>query len=81
MVYRVTIEGREDDLLEAVNLRQRLALTEDQEVIPITNLIDAFGDETDKVEDAVAFVCGPTAKGHWISDDIATYNFNPSTVN
>lgn len=68
-------------MLEAVNLRQRLALTETQEVVPITNLIDAFGDDTDIVEEAVAFVCGPTSEGHWISDDIATYNFNPSTVN
>lgn len=81
MVYRVTDEGREDDLLDAINLRQRLALTEDQQVIPITNVLDAFGDETDNLDEAVAFVCGPTAEGHWISDDIATYDFNRAAVN
>lgn len=68
-------------MLEAVNIRQRLALTEDQQVIPITNLIDAYGDETENPEEAVAFVCGPTMDGKWISDDIESYNFNPASVN
>ena len=80
MVYR-TARGREDALLDAVNLRQRMALTEDQQIIPITKILDQFGDETDDLDEAVAFVCGPTAEGHWFSDDIETYDFNRSAVN
>lgn len=42
----------------AINLTRRLVHMSDDRTLPITSLIDAFGDDTDEPEDAVVLVCG-----------------------
>lgn len=56
----------------AVNRQQRFALTNRGEVCPITNLIDAFGDETDDPFEAVAAVAELDAD-HWFSIDLTQF--------
>lgn len=48
-----------------INLVQRVAVMTDGQRWPITNLIDALGEETDDESAAVAFVCG--VDNSWIS--------------
>lgn len=44
--------------IDALHLGQRLALLDNGEIVPITNLFDAEGDETDSADDAISFVSG-----------------------
>ncbi len=44
--------------LVLVNLTQRFAIREDNSVVPITHLFDAFGEETDDDEAAFTIVAG-----------------------
>lgn len=52
--------------IQALSLSQRLAFLTDGSAVPITNLFDAWGEETDALEQAVSFVCG--AGRVWLSD-------------
>lgn len=45
-------------VVDCISLTRRVAYLSNNEVWPITNLIDSFGDETDEPEDAVSFVAG-----------------------
>jgi hypothetical protein len=49
------------------NLKQRAAVLSDSRVVPITNMLDEFGEETDDPSEVVSFVCfgGP---GEWLVD-------------
>lgn len=42
----------------AINLTRRLVHTSDDRTLPITNLINVFGEDTDEPEEAVVLVCG-----------------------
>lgn len=44
--------------VEAINLGTRTALLDNGGTVPITNLLDNNGDETDCVESAIGFVAG-----------------------
>lgn len=44
--------------INAVKALSRLALLSDGTTVPITNLLDADGDETDDPNEAVSFVAG-----------------------
>lgn len=44
--------------VEALSLTKRLAHLSDGRTVPITNLLDAWGDDTADLAEAVAFVCG-----------------------
>jgi hypothetical protein len=57
-----------------INLRERLCVLSNGEVIPITNMFDCTGDETDEPEEATAFVAGPTPDDKWIVDHVDAYN-------
>lgn len=57
--------------VEAINVADRLALLTDGRVVPITNLLDADGDETSDTAAAVGFVAGAT--GQWFAARIADY--------
>ena len=63
-------------MIEAINLHDRQALLTTGEVIPITELFDDEGDETDDPDEAVAFVAG--RPGLWINalvdDYVATFH-------
>jgi hypothetical protein len=52
----------------SINMIERTALLDDGRTVPITNLFDAVGEETDDPREAVSFVCG--AGRQWISDSI-----------
>lgn len=52
--------------IQALSLPQRLAFLTNGATVPITNLFDAWGDETDDLASAVSFVCG--AGRVWLSD-------------
>lgn len=56
----------------AVNRAKRLALTDRGEVCPLTNLFDAYGDETDDPIEAIAAVAKLDAD-HWFSIDLTQY--------
>jgi hypothetical protein len=55
----------------SIHLAGRLALLDSGETIPITNLLNAAGDETSEEAEAVAFVCG--VGRHWFCDCVASY--------
>ena len=40
----------------AINRKRRLAITDDDRLVPITNLIDSSGEETDDVDEAITGV-------------------------
>jgi len=44
--------------IDAINLGRREALLTDGSVVPITNLIDADGDDAETAAAAVGLVCG-----------------------
>lgn len=51
--------------VQALNLTKRLAHLSDGRVVPITSFIDAFGDETNDLAEAVCYVAG--AGREWFS--------------
>ena len=53
-----------DMTVEAINIARGLALMSDGSFVPITNHIDANGDECEP-EDAEHVVAGPDADGRW----------------
>lgn len=55
----------------AVNLAKRMALLDDGRVLPITDLFDHLGEETDSAFHATSFVAGEGRD--WFSDAIAPY--------
>lgn len=57
--------------VEAVNVGRRIALLTDGRTVPITNLLDGDGDETDDPAEAVAFVAG--ADDQWFAAQLADY--------
>lgn len=60
-----------DLTIQAINLRQSLALRSDGETVPITNMLDFEGDETEDFEEAVSFVAGSDSA--WFSGAVADY--------
>lgn len=57
--------------VQALNIKQRLALLTDGRMVPITTLIDGDGEETQNLSEAVSFVCGSGRE--WFSDLISHY--------
>lgn len=55
----------------AINLERRLALLDDGRTVPITNLFDASGDDTNDAAEAAGFVAG--AGREWFADSVADY--------
>jgi len=56
----------------AVNRALGFVLTDDGDVCPITNMFDAFGDETDDPAEAVAAVAELDAD-HWLAIDLTQF--------
>ena len=52
-----------------VNCEKRVAITEDGQELPVTNLFDSDGDECEP-DEAVACVAGPDKDGLWLSIDL-----------
>lgn len=55
-----------------INVTQGVALTEDGQILPITNSYDEDGDDCDPAE-AVACVAGPDKDGLWLSIDLRLF--------
>ena len=55
----------------AINQGQRFAVLDDDRIVPITNLFDAYGDETEDFDQACSFVAG--ADREWFSEPIADF--------
>lgn len=61
--------GRGDVTIVAINLGQRIAILDDDTVFPLTNFIDAGGDETDDPDKAVVAV-GHLPDDSWVTFEI-----------
>ena len=53
-------------IIEIIYPLHNMMIIEGGESVPITNWIDADGEETDDYEEAVSCVAGPTVKGKWL---------------
>lgn len=61
--------------LAALNVTQRLALTDAGDLIPIVSMFDWEADKTDDPGEAVTFAAGPDRAGFWYAgrvDDFET---------
>ncbi len=54
----------------------QFAITNDGQRLPITNWIDAAGEDCDSDEAAFA-VAGPTETGQWLSIDLRKFEYGP----
>lgn len=61
--------------IQALHVASRTAILTDGATVPITNLFDAWGDETDDSAEAVSFVCG--AGNVWLSDRLDSFERAP----
>lgn len=59
--------------ISAINLSERLAMTDAGEICPIKTLLDEDGDETGDIETAV-FAIGPLPDGMWFRCDVRYYD-------
>lgn len=55
----------------SVNLGRREALLSDGRVVPVTNMLDADGDDTEDPAEAVGFVSG--AGSEWFVDAVSDF--------
>lgn len=58
--------------IEAISKDQMLALRFDGRTVPITALLDEFGDETDDWTSAEVFVAGDDRDG-WFAESVAAF--------
>lgn len=58
--------------VQAINLTKRLALLSDGATVPVTNLLDADGDETQEPAQAVGFVAGEG--GTWFAGLLSDFD-------
>lgn len=56
--------------LRSANLFGRFAVLTDDQVLPITNMFDAYGEDTDNPEEVVKIVVGPSDDGKWAVFDL-----------
>lgn len=56
-----------------INVKQRIAITEDGQELPITHCFDSDGDDCDS-DDAVTVVAGPDRDGLWLRIDMAAFD-------
>lgn len=58
--------------VDAINRAIGIAILSDGQHVPITNWIDADGDECGPA-DAVACACGPDIKGKWYAVNLGSF--------
>lgn len=60
--------------LYAINLPQRLALSDRGDLMPLDKLFDSEGDETDVISEAVSFSAGPDPRdGLWYAGRVDAF--------
>lgn len=62
----------------SINLERRLALLDDDAVVPITNMFDADGVDTDDPAEAFTFVCG--RHDCWLSAKVGDFAIGETTT-
>ena len=55
----------------AVSVRRDEVITDDDRILPITNMLDSFGDETDDSWEADAVIAYDALNGVWLSIDLS----------
>lgn len=55
--------------IATINLARRIAITEDGQQLPVTDMFDEFGDDCDDIEECVVCVAGPDSTGMWLTID------------
>ena len=60
-----------------ISRSRMVAVTEDGQELPITNLFDQFGDDCADVDEAVSCVAGPDRDGLWLSIDFREFEAVP----
>lgn len=63
--------------VSCVNCAKRIAIMEDGQVLPVTRLLDRFGDDTDDEDEAVACCAGPDRDGMLVSIDLTAFDEVP----
>lgn len=71
---------QEETYVEAVNLKERIALMSNGEVLPIIKFLDMFGEDCDDPQEAVGAVAGPDADGKWAAIMLSEFNFNKAAI-
>jgi len=60
------------------NLHRREAVLEDGTVVPITNMLDTYGEFTNEPSECVCFICG--TEGHWRAVDVGVDGYDNEKV-
>lgn len=55
--------------IACINLADRVAITEDGQNLPVTDMFDEYGDDCDAIEECVVCVAGPDSDGLWLTID------------
>lgn len=61
--------GAEMTEVSCVNLKERVAITEDGQSLPVTDMFDEWGDDCDDIEECAVCVAGPDSGGLWLTID------------
>lgn len=64
-----------------LDLTAMVVMVEDGQTIPVTNMLDADGDETDDPMEAVVVVAGPDSTGHWLTITLEALHEQPRHLN
>ena len=60
----------------AINVCDRLIVSDTGELVPIVDLLDEFGDICLQESEAVCVVCGPTVGGKWFCVMLSEFAFD-----
>jgi hypothetical protein len=65
----------------AVNLEKGLAFLDDGTAVPVTNMFDSDGQDTDDFTESASFVAGPGPGGQWWTERTSDYRWGAAVVN
>lgn len=71
-------QDRKEVGIHAINLGARIALLDTNEQIPVTDMFDRDGADTEDATKAVFVVAGPDRRGKWYNLNITS--FQPCTL-
>lgn len=55
--------------VSCVNLKERIAITEDGQSLPVTDMFDEWGGDSNDIKECVVCVAGPDSAGKWLTID------------
>lgn len=71
----------DEKLACVLDLAAMVVLFEDGQTLPVTNMLDADGDETEDAIAAVVVVAGPDRQGYWLTITLDPVEETPRYVN